>query len=395
MIERKSLRKQHTRIDNAGQEATVNASDHRFEDWTDCAVGHAGRCAYNNSMELRQHEVQLTSAAIRFPLLLSIGAAILTAVLKTTAYWLTGSVGLLSDALESFINLTAATMAYLSLRYSARPVDSTHTYGHEKIEYFSSGLEGGLILVAAGGIAWAAIDRLIHPRMPEELGVGLAISLVAAAINLAVAIVLLRTAKKYHSIVLEADGKHLLTDVWTSVAVLAGLGLVLATNWAALDPIVALVIAANILWTALDLIRRSFNGLMDHSLPGEEVALLRDTIRQHLGPDMDYHALRTRQAGSHRFADFHLLVPGSLSVQHAHDVASQIECALQAVLPSLEVTVHIEPIEERQSWEDSALVPLEQQARIRRGEEPMRGLIPGREATTVDAGGDTAAPEGR
>src|SRR5262245_26902988 len=193
------------------------------------------------------------NSSLRFPVVLSILAAVVTVGLKGTAYWLTGSVGLLSDALESLINLAAALTAYWSLWYAARPVDASHTYGHEKIEFFSSGLEGGMILIAAGGIAWAAIERLIYPRAPQELGLGLAIALVAALINGAVAVVLLRAAKKHRSIVLEADGKHLLTDVWTSVAVLAGLGLVALTGWQALDPLIALLVAANILWTAADL----------------------------------------------------------------------------------------------------------------------------------------------
>jgi cation diffusion facilitator family transporter len=314
------------------------------------------------------------AAALRIPLMLSIAAAVLTVGLKSAAYWLTGSVGLLSDALESLINLAAATMAYLSIRYAAKPVDASHTYGHEKIEYFSSGLEGGLILMAAGGIAWAAAERLLYPQEPVDLGLGMAISMVAAVVNGAVGVVLLRAGKKHGSIVLEADGKHLLTDVWTSVAVLAGLSLVVLTGRPIFDPLVALVVTANILWTAVDLMRRSFNGLMDHALPGDEQALLRDAIRAHLGPNMDFHALRTRQAGTRRFADFHLLVPGRFSVKDAHVLTGQIEEAIQSALPGIEVTVHVEPIEDRTSWEDSALLPLEQQARLRRGEEPMPGV---------------------
>jgi cation diffusion facilitator family transporter len=308
----------------------------------------------------------------RYPIVLSIAAAVVTVGLKTGAWWLTGSVGLLSDALESLINLAAALTAFWSLWYASRPVDATHTYGHEKIEYFSSGLEGGLILVAAAGIAWAAVERLLNPRAVQDLGVGLAISLVAALINGAVAIVLLRVGRRYGSIVLEADGKHLLTDVWTSVAVLAGLGLVALTGWQVLDPLIALGIAANILWTAFDLMRRSFDGLMDHSLPADELERIREAIRARLGPSMDYHALRTRQAGTRRFADFHLLVPGQLTVRQAHELSHQIEDDVVAALPGLEVTVHIEPIESRSAWQDSALLPLEQQARLERGEEPMR-----------------------
>jgi cation diffusion facilitator family transporter len=314
------------------------------------------------------------SQALRMPLLLSIGAALLTVVLKGAAWWITGSVGLLSDALESIINLVAATLAFCAVTYSAKPVDASHPYGHEKIEFFSSGVEGGLILVAAVGIGWAAIERLIVPRELEALGVGLSISLVAALINGIVAVILLRVGKAHHSIVLEADGQHLLTDVWTSVGVVAGLGLVLLTGLTWLDPIVALIIAGNILWTAFDLMRRSFDGLMDHSLPSTEQALLREAIRGQLTPEMEYHALRTRRAGVRRFADFHLLVPGKMSVQLAHDVADRIEESVQILLPGLEMTIHIEPIESLQAWRDSELVKIEQAARLRRGEEPMRGL---------------------
>ncbi len=312
----------------------------------------------------------------RYPLVLSILAAMLTVGLKAGAYGLTGSVGMLSDALESVVNLMAATTAFFSLRYAARPVDSSHTYGHEKIEYFSSGLEGLLILIAAVGIAWYSVNRLLHAQPLEPLGSGLVLFAFAGVINGAVAVLLLRTGKKYGSIILEADGKHLLTDAWTSAGVLAGLGLVALTKREIFDPIIALLVSANILWTAVDLMRRSFNGLMDHALPDTEQEQVRSAIRQLLGPDMDYHALRTRQAGTRRFADFHLLVPGRSSVHDAHALASRIEAAIQAALPGIEVTVHIEPIEERQAWEDSALLALEQQDRLRRGETPMRGAAP-------------------
>jgi cation diffusion facilitator family transporter len=313
------------------------------------------------------------SYEIRAPLLLSIGAAILTCGLKTTAWSLTGSVGLLSDALESLINLAAALLAYFALWYASRPVDATHTYGHEKVEFFSSGMEGGLILVAALGIAWSAIERLLFPRELSTLGLGLSLSVVAAIINGIVAVILLRAARRHRSIVLEADGKHLLTDVWTSVAVLVGLGLVWATGALWLDPVVALLVAANILWTGGELMWRSFEGLMDRALPPEEVDRLRASIRACLKPTMEFHALRTRRAGSRRFVDFHLLVPGTMSVLESHAVADRIEDAIAAVLDNIEITVHVEPIESVRAWTDSALVSLEQAERLRRGEEPMQG----------------------
>ena len=302
--------------------------------------------------------------ALRLPILLSIAAALVTIALKGTAWWLTGSVGLLSDALESLINLVAASLAYLSLRYSARPVDASHTYGHEKIEFFSSGLEGGLIFVAAGGIGWLAFNRLFGSAKLGPLDWGLLISCVAAAINGAVAWVLLRTARKYRSLVLEADGKHLLTDVWTSVGVLAGLGLVSLTGWDFLDPLLALLVAANILWTGFGLMRRSFDGLMDRALPAAELDAIHAAIRRNVSADMDYHALRTRQAGTRRFADFHLLVPGGMSVLDAHAVGDRVEAAIREALPGIEVTVHVEPIEEQASYQDSALVALERSLRV-------------------------------
>jgi cation diffusion facilitator family transporter len=307
----------------------------------------------------------MVEARLKYPILLSILAAVATIGLKSAAYFLTGSVGLLSDAVESLVNLVAAVTAYLSLRYAARPVDESHTYGHEKIEFFSSGLEGVLIVVAAVAIAVYAVRRLVVAEPLEPLGPGLVLALIASAINGTVAVVLLRAGRKHGSIVLEADGRHLLTDVWTSAAVLAGLGLVWLTGVQWLDPVIALGVALNILWTGWDLIRRSFNGLMDHALPAEEQTAVRSAIEKHLGPDMDYHALRTRQAGRRRFVDFHLLVPGRLTVQQAHTLTGAIEEAVRGALPGLEVTVHIEPIEDSSAWRDSALLPLEQARRER------------------------------
>ena len=295
----------------------------------------------------------------KYPVVLSILAALLTFALKFAAYQLTGSVSILSDALESLVNLAAALVALASLYYAAMPVDDTHTYGHEKIEYFSSGIEGVLVLVGAGGIVWYAVDRLITPQSLTALGSGALVAGVSALINLAAALVLLRAGKASESIVLEADGKHLLADVWTSAAVIAGLGLVWLSDLSIFDSLLALLVAANIAWTAWGLLRRSFNGLMDHALPEEEQAKVRAAIAAHLGSGMTFHALRTRRAGAHRFADFHLLVPGNFSVKPAHDLTGKIEQAIREALPDIEVTVHIEPIEERAAWEDSALLPIE------------------------------------
>lgn len=304
-----------------------------------------------------------TSGQLKRPILLSIGVAVATLLLKVVASWLTGSVGLLSDAAESIVNLFAALTAYVSLHYSARPVDATHTYGHEKIEFFSSGLEGVLILAAAFGIAWYAVQRLLHQSAVQALEWGAAMTLAASLLNLAVARHLLRVGRAAGSIVLEADGQHLMTDVWTSLAVLAGLGLVWWTDLQWLDPVVGLLAALNIVWTGFGLLRRSFNGLMDHALPEPEQVAVRQAIEAHLEPQMDYHALRTRQAGPRRFVDFHLLVPGRTTVKAAHDAGERMEAAIRTALPQSEVTVHLEPIEERAAWEDSALVALEQARR--------------------------------
>lgn len=325
------------------------------------------------------------SAAVRLPLVLSIAAALVTVGLKAAAYLLTGSVGLLSDALESVINLVAALAAYFAVCYAARPVDTNHTYGHEKIEFFSSGLEGGLIFVAALGIAWTAVVRLFLPAPLEALGPGMLISLAAAAINGGVGLLLLRQGKKHRSIVLEADGHHLLTDVWTSLAVVAGLGLVVLTGWTVLDSVMALVVAGNILWVGGRLVQRSFHGLMDHALPPHELEQIRQAIQSHLGPNMAFHAVRTRQAGTRRFLDFHLLVPGDSTVRQAHDLGDRIEASLRQALAGLEVTIHIEPIERRESWQDSRLVALEEASRYER-EAQAASSLPGGDVRSSEPG---------
>lgn len=301
----------------------------------------------------------MSPAGLRALILLSVLAALLTIGLKTLAYLLTDSVGLLSDALESGINLFAAITAYLSLRYAHRPVDSTHTYGHEKIEFFSSGMEGALIVMAGVGTALIAIDRLIRKSPLTDLGIGTMLALGASAINLAVGLLLVRVGRRENSIVLEADGKHLLTDVWTSVAIVSGLMVVWATGLHVLDPVIAIAVGLNIIWTGFRLIRRSFDGLMDHALPAEIQEQFRQLIRTHAPAGTTFHALRTRQAGARKFADFHLLVPGAMSVRDAHELGMRIEDVLRNAVPGLETTVHIEPIEERASWEDNTLRDIE------------------------------------
>ncbi|HEV3142315.1 MAG TPA: cation diffusion facilitator family transporter [Gemmataceae bacterium] len=297
--------------------------------------------------------------SLRFPLILSILASVSTLGLKAAAWLLTGSVGLLSDTLESGINLIAALVAYYALWYSTRPADREHTYGHEKIAFFSSGLEGGLIIVAAIGIVVTAVERLLHPVSLHALGWGLAITGISVVINFAVAQLLLRTGRKHSSIILEADGHHLMTDVWTSLAVIAGIAVVALTSLNWLDPVIALVVAANITWTGFRLVRRSFHGLMDVALPEAELVRLRAAISSQLESGTTYHALRTRQGGSRLFADCHLLVPGRWSVQKGHDLGDRIEKAVHEAFPGLELTLHIEPIEARASWEDSEILGIE------------------------------------
>jgi cation diffusion facilitator family transporter len=301
----------------------------------------------------------MTNHQMRRLIWFSIAAALITLAMKSAAYILTGSVGLLSDALESCINLVAAVTAFISLWYAARPVDATHTYGHEKIEYFSCGIEGVLILVAGGGIIWAAVRRLIGREPLESIGLGAGIALAASLVNFVVARMLLRDGKKHQSIILEADGQHLMADVWTSVGVVVGLCIVWMTGWEILDPLIAIAVALNIGWTGIVLIQRSFNGLMDHALPAEEQETFRQAVLAQLPVGTNFHALRTRQAGARRFADFHLLVPGHLSVQEAHALAEKIEIALRALFPTLEVTIHIEPIEAQEAWSDNVLAGIE------------------------------------
>ncbi len=283
---------------------------------------------------------------------LSIGAALLTILLKAGAYLLTGSVGMLSDAMESGVNLAGALMALAMLNIAVRPADEDHAYGHSKAEYFSSGVEGTLILVAAVSIAYAAIQRLIAPQPLEQIGLGLIVSVVASALNLGVAVVLLRAGRQYRSVTLEANARHLMTDVWTSAGVLLGVVLVAWTGWLRLDPMIALLVAANIVWSGVGIVRKSVAGLMDVAWPPEEQAQLEAILEPYLQDGVHYHALRTRQSGARRFASVHLLAPGDWSIQRGHDLAEQIEADLQASMPNAALFVHIEPEEDPASWAD-------------------------------------------
>jgi len=286
---------------------------------------------------------------------LSIAAAIATIALKAFAYLLTGSVGLLSDALESFVNLAGALMALAMLSLAARPPDANHAYGHGKAEYFSSGVEGGLILIAAISIGVAAVDRLLHPRPLEQLGLGLTISVVASAVNLGVSLVLMRAAKQYDSITLKANAHHLMTDVWTSAGVLVGVGAVALTGWLWLDPVVALAVAANIIWTGARIVHASILGLMDTALPADELAAIIAVLERYAGENVKYHALRTRQAGPRRFVSVHVLVPGAWTVMRGHDLLEQIEADMRAALPLVSVLTHLEPLEDPAAHNDLEL----------------------------------------
>ncbi|HEX5767854.1 MAG TPA: cation diffusion facilitator family transporter [Burkholderiales bacterium] len=287
---------------------------------------------------------------------LSIAAALATITLKTLAWWLTGSVGLLSDALESIVNLAAALLALTMLRLAASPPDEKHPYGFSKAEYFSAGIEGALIVLAAAGILASAIPRLIDPEPLTAPVLGLTLSAAASGINLAVGMLLIRVGKTQHSIALEADGHHLMSDVWTSAGVIVGVALVFLTGWLRLDPLVALAVAVHIVWTGLRLMRRSWKGLLDAAISSEdtgEVTKLFAEYSRRYG--VSFHALRTRQAGARRFISFHFLVPDEWSVAQAHRLSEEIEERIRSMVPNAAVFVHLEPISDPSSYDDQDL----------------------------------------
>jgi cation diffusion facilitator family transporter len=286
---------------------------------------------------------------------LSIAAALVTIALKAAAYRLTGSVGLLSDAAESLVNLVAALVAFWALSVAARPPDEEHAFGHTKAEYFASGAEGAMILAAAAAIAVTAGKRLMNPEPLEQVWLGLGISVVAAAVNGAVALVLLSAGRRLRSITLRADARHLFTDVWSSAGVVVGVALVQATGWLRLDPIVALAAAANIVWSGWRLIRETGLGLMDTALPAEDCRAIAETLAPFQKTGVVIHALATRAAGARRFVSMHVLVPGAWSVQQGHDLCERIEASVRDALPQTTVFTHIEPREDPVSWDDRSL----------------------------------------
>jgi cation diffusion facilitator family transporter len=286
---------------------------------------------------------------------LSIAAALVTIALKLAAWRLTGSVGLLSDAVESFVNLAAAIMALAMITVAARPPDEAHAFGYSKAEYLASGVEGALILLAAAAIAWTAVGRLAHPQPLESAGLGLGISVVASAVNLAVSRVLVAAGRRHHSIALEADGQHLMTDVWTSAGVLVGIALVALTGWLPLDPLVALAVAGQIVWTGAMLARRSWKGLLDAAVAPAELTALQAILERYGSDQVRFHAVRTRQAGARRFVSMHVLVPGDWSVRQGHDLLERIEHDVCRAIPNANVSTHLEALEDPASFQDEEL----------------------------------------
>lgn len=286
---------------------------------------------------------------------MSIAAALATIGLKGVAWYLTGSVGLLSDAIESLVNLAGAVMALAMLSLAEQPDDRNHAYGHGKAEYFSSGFEGLLILIAALAIALAAVQRLLAPQALQEVDIGLAVSAAATAVNWACARVLLAAGARHHSITLEADGHHLMTDVWTSFGVIAGVGAVALTGWLWLDPLLALLVAGNIVFTAWQLLRRSADGLMDVALPDADRAALDAVLDAYRCRGIAFHALRTRQAGARSFVELHVLVPGQWTVQRGHDLLEQIEAEIRVALPRASVITHLEPLDDPAAQDDHGI----------------------------------------
>lgn len=287
---------------------------------------------------------------IRF-MLVSLVAALTTIVLKVFAAVVTGSVGFASDAMESGVNLIAAVVALWALRLSARPPDAVHHFGHGKAEYVSAAVEGAMIFVAAAAIVWTSVQRLLDPQAIERAGLGLVLSTAAAVVNLVVGLMLLRAGRRHRSITLVADGKHLLTDVVTSVGVLVGVALVAIFDWEALDPIVALLVGINILYTGYRLLQRSVSGMLDAALPAADMAEIERVLDRYRDADgVEFHALRTREAGRQRFVYVHLLVPDDWTVKVGHDMSERLKNDIAEVLPGATSFVHIEPRDDPASY---------------------------------------------
>jgi cation diffusion facilitator family transporter len=305
-------------------------------------------------METASSDIRRRRRLIRL-ITVSIAAAIATITLKVIAWQMTGSVGLLSDAAESVVNLAAALIALSVILWSTRPPDEEHAYGHEKADYLSAGFEGALILAAAGTIAWVAIDRLINPTGLTDIGIGLTISVAASVINFGAAKMLVKAGKEEGSLTLVADGQHLMADFWTSLGVVTGVALAWLTGWGPLDSIVALLVAVHIVRTGYSLVRESMGGLMDRALPDGERAAIDAVLAGHRGESVEFHALRTRRAGRRAFISVHVLVPGGWTVQEGHDFVEEVEGELRAALDNATVFTHLEPIEDPISFHDTGL----------------------------------------
>lgn len=307
-------------------------------------------------------------ASLRRYAIISILAALVTIGLKGGAYAITGSVGLLSDALESIVNLAAAIVALLALSAAARPEDEEHRYGHSKAEYFSSAFEGALIMLAAASIIYTSVRRLVAPQPIEQVALGVGISVIASLINLLVARILFRAGRRHHSITLEADALHLMSDVWTSGGVIVGVSAAAMTGWQRLDPLIAILVALNIIRTGASILRRSLMGLLDTALPDDLQRKITEILARHAKKEgVRFHALRTRQAGAWRFVDFHVLVPGDWSVQRGHDLLEAIEEEVRSAVPNTSVFTHLEPIEDPASFAD---VRLERDSQAPGGSAP-------------------------
>jgi cation diffusion facilitator family transporter len=310
--------------------------------------------SFMNAKQLKPTSGQTRPSLARYAWL-SVAAAVITIGLKTVAYLLTGSVGLLSDAMESFINLVGAVMMMAMLAIAARPADEEHTYGHDKAEYFASGVEGVLIVIAAISIGRAAWERLLNPQPVEQVALGLAVSVAASLVNLVVARILIKAGRQHNSIALDADGHHLMVDVWTSVGVIVGVALAALTGWVRVDPLVGLAVAVNIIWTGWKLIKRTVAGLMDTALPQPEQEAIRTVLAAYQPEGIQFDALRTRQAAGRRFVSMDILAPGTWSIRQGHQLLERLERDLYQLWPMVTVFTHLEPLEDAHSQQDETL----------------------------------------
>lgn len=297
----------------------------------------------------------MNTKSARFYALISMIAAIVTIALKFGAYLLTDSIGLFSDAAESMVNLLAAVVAFWALTLAARPPDDEHMYGHSKAEYFASGLEGALVIIAAVSIAVTAWSRLLDPQPLESVGLGLGVSLLATTINGGVAMLLFRAGSRLRSVTLNADARHLMTDVWTTGGVVVGVLLVQLTGWLILDPLIAIAVAVNVVWTGVRLLRETGYALLDTALSADDTAIIMGILAKYQERGILFHAMRTRQAGPRRFVSLHVLVPGTLTVQQGHDICEELELTIQQALAETNVMTHLEPLEDPTAWEDLGL----------------------------------------